>query len=301
MVAVAGKWRRGVVTDGDRIAHLEAALAEKDRTISVMSEALRAANLRLQQEGEASKALADRREAARLKKQRQRALRGVSQDSGADVSRGQSRDNGGTPLPPPLGGSPPPSVPSSPSPISSPPSLFPSLASQAAPPARKAKKAKEGPPPDPRHAPLVKALVETCGYPFRGGRDAKAVTDLLALADQQDVTRGDLAGTEVVRRARIGWAWVGFPTCRSLSELATHWGHYESEQRSQAPPRSDDGIARGRGGMCAACESEGDGASVGEPPVWLGYGCGCMGDWTRDGLHYTKAQEWARRRRDGTT
>jgi len=207
-----------------------------------------------------------------------------------------------SPLPPPLKGSPPPSVPSSPSPISSPPSLFPSLASQATPPARKAKKAKEGPPPDPRHAPLVKALVETCGYPFRGGRDAAAVTALLALADQQEVTRGDLAGSEVVRRARIGWAWVGFPACRSLTELATNWGHYEREQRGQALPRASDGVSRGGEGACAACNHAGDGASVGEPAVWLCYPC--LGEWTREQeedpkLNFTMAQEWARRRRDG--
>jgi len=174
-----------------------------------------------------------------------------------------------------------------------------SLALQAAPKPKKRKGGKAEPAGDPRHAPLVQVLVEECGYPFRDGRDAFAVSRLLALADQQEATQGEAAVPEVVRRARIGWAWVGFPACRSLSELVTNWGHYATEQRKQAPPRADDGIHPPGAEACAGCGTAGDGASVGEPHVWLGYACGCMTDWTHEGLHYTKAQGWAKRRRDG--
>lgn len=120
--------------------------------------------------------------------------------------------------------------------------LFSAVASAPAAPAKKAKEAKKPPQPngDPRHAPLVKALVETCGYPFRDGRDAKAVTALLALADQQEATRGDTAGVEIVRRARIGWAWTGHDSklARSITDLVNNWGHYATEYRAVAtgPP-----------------------------------------------------------------
>jgi hypothetical protein len=110
--------------------------------------------------------------------------------------------------------------------------LFPEAAVASPAPAKKAKKEPTG---DPRHAPLVKALVEACGYPFRSGRDAKAVSELLALADQQPATRGETAGLEVIRRARIGWAWEGFPSCRSLTELAEHWGRYDKPQSGVEP------------------------------------------------------------------
>lgn len=98
-------------------------------------------------------------------------------------------------------------------------------------------KAPREPAGDPRHRPLADALV-AAGYPFHGGRSAKAVSDLLALADQREDSRGEAAHAEIMRRARIGWAWVGFPSCRSIPELAAHWGHYEHEQqaRGQGPP-----------------------------------------------------------------
>jgi hypothetical protein len=98
---------------------------------------------------------------------------------------------------------------------------------------------------DPRHAPLVKALADA-GYPFRDGRDAKAVSDLLRLADQREVTRGELAGVEVLRRARVGWGWVGYPACKSVTELRDNWGHYEREQEALgARPRDvTRGVAR---------------------------------------------------------
>lgn len=118
------------MTHEERIAQLEAALADKDRTIAVMSEAIRSATARLEQEGNAARLLLERREAARLKKARQRAL---SRDSVPAVSPGQSRDNDGTtPSPPsPFPSSFPPSpAPSSPYPLSFPPSSPPLSASQ---------------------------------------------------------------------------------------------------------------------------------------------------------------------------
>ncbi|RYZ47178.1 MAG: hypothetical protein EOO72_00140 [Myxococcaceae bacterium] len=67
-------------------------------------------------------------------------------------------------------------------------------------------------------------------YAFRGGRDAKAVRELLALADQDPSTRGELAPAEVLRRWRIGRAWRGYPACSDLGALATHWNHFAQPQ-----------------------------------------------------------------------
>lgn len=134
----------------------------------------------------------------------------------------------------------------SPYPLSFPPSSpTPDLfgAASAPPPLAKVRKAKKEPTGDPRHAPLVKALTDA-GYPFRGGVDAKAVTGLLALADQQEATREELAGVEILRRARIGWAWVGYPSCRSVTELRDHWGRFDREQQSTGPPSLTRGSVR---------------------------------------------------------
>lgn len=82
--------------------------------------------------------------------------------------------------------------------------------------------------PDPRHAPLVKALVDAFpGYAFDGGRDAKAVSDLLE--------RG--APTEVEARWRRALAHSGFPKVRTLSELRQHWNHFGPDPAA-APARS---------------------------------------------------------------
>lgn len=79
----------------------------------------------------------------------------------------------------------------------------------------RARKAPEKP-TDPRHAPLVQALVAACpGYAFTA-RDAKAVTSLLALGEPDEVTR----------RWRLALATDGFPRVRTLSELSTHWNHF---------------------------------------------------------------------------
>lgn len=103
-----------------------------------------------------------------------------------------------------------------------------------------AKKAKEAKPPDPRHAPLVKALTDA-GWPFDGGKDAACVKALLALADQQEATRGDLAGVEVLRRARIAWdQFPDFYSARTLSGLRSKWGEFIVPRghtgRGPAPP-----------------------------------------------------------------
>jgi hypothetical protein len=97
--------------------------------------------------------------------------------------------------------------------------------------------------PDPRHAPLVRALAdryrELAGVPygFRGGRDARAVSECLALADQNTETAGDAAPEEIVRRWSIGllWRW-GNGECpvQDLGALARHWNACVSEVT--APP-----------------------------------------------------------------
>lgn len=212
--------------------------------------------------------------------------------------------------PPPLEGSPPPSIPSSPSPISSPPSLF-SPTSSAAPqeelvlepkkPPRRVKKPKPEKLVDPRHAPLTKELCEVNGWPHHGGRTAKAVSELLQLADSMPPSMKPPEGApaEVLRRASIARAHDGFPRVRELHELVTHWGHFaEPQRRSTGPP---DGLEAVPPDTCAGCGAQGQGGSVGDPDVWLGYECGCLGAWNRtqleQNLHFTKAAEWAAQRR----
>lgn len=99
--------------------------------------------------------------------------------------------------------------------------------------AAKRTRAKEKPPaavPDPRHAPLVKAL-EAAGWAHHGGRTAGAVKELLALADRTGAP-GEAAHEEVLRRAAIARAHEGFPRVREVHELPKHWGHFE---RAPAP------------------------------------------------------------------
>lgn len=76
--------------------------------------------------------------------------------------------------------------------------------------------------PDPRHAPMVAALTaiyaeETRGsrYAF-GGRDAKAVTQLLALGEP----------AEVLARWRRALQRTGYPLVRKLTELVENWNHF---------------------------------------------------------------------------
>lgn len=125
-------------------------------------------------------------------------------------------------------------------------SLFPeAVASKPEKPRRKAE-----PRGDPRHAPLVDSLVKADAevhgtpYGFRGGRDAKAVSECLSLADQNPATSGDAAQAEILRRWRIGRRWKGFPACNSLQDLATHWNAYARAQdvgstNPRAPVRAE--------------------------------------------------------------
>lgn len=98
------------------------------------------------------------------------------------------------------------------------------------PPAKPAKKAKEAKKPeapgDPRHNPLIASLTAE-GWPFDGSKDAAHVKALLALADQQEATRGELAGLEILRRARIAWAqFPGYHSARTLTDLRLKWGYF---------------------------------------------------------------------------
>lgn len=79
---------------------------------------------------------------------------------------------------------------------------------------------------DPRHAPLVRALTDS-GWPFDGPKDAAQVKALLALADQQETTRGEGAGNEVLRRARIAWdQFPDYHSARTLTQLRSKWGEF---------------------------------------------------------------------------
>jgi hypothetical protein len=83
---------------------------------------------------------------------------------------------------------------------------------------------------DPRHRPLVEALVAHCpGYAF-SGRDAKSVSALLALGDSG----------EVVSRWRRALSRSGYPTVRTLPELVTHWNHFATETAPNEKPKPFD-------------------------------------------------------------
>lgn len=98
-------------------------------------------------------------------------------------------------------------------------------------PEAKPKKPKPEPTGDPRHTPLVEALcAPEFRYAFRGGHDAKAVKDLLRLADSIPWTAGDSAPAEIVRRWRICRAWVGFPSSPHLAAFAANWNAYADPQ-----------------------------------------------------------------------
>lgn len=163
-------------------------------------------------------------------------------------------------------------------------------------------------PTDPRHAPLVKALVEEQGWELGGGRGAKAVTALLAAADEAPATRGEAAPAEVLRRAANALekrrvAPAAFPAVAALWELAQHWAHFATApSRATGPPVSQAHVGGHDDSRreCAGCGANGVTSGVGEPQVFLGYECGCLGAFMTDlqqGLHFTKAQEWARKRR----
>lgn len=110
-----------------------------------------------------------------------------------------------------------------------------------APKAAKAPKMAREATGDPRHHPTVdrctRAFLEANGsaYGFRGV-DARKVTEALALADQDERTRGEAAPAEVERRWRIGLAerWGdGTKPVQSLTALVTRWNECAE---ARAPP-----------------------------------------------------------------
>jgi hypothetical protein len=93
-----------------------------------------------------------------------------------------------------------------------------------------------------------------------------------------------------------------FPTVAELWELVTHWQHFATGPPGKREAREDPnaGIMQSAPDTCAGCGKQGQGGMVGEPEIWLGYECGCLPEFTEAqslGLHFTKAAEWARRRR----
>lgn len=90
--------------------------------------------------------------------------------------------------------------------------------------------------PDPRHAPMVKALTDRfthvtgSKYPFTP-RDAKSVAQLLTLAIDPTI----LAAWDRALRH------TGFPTVRTLAELVTHFAHFVAPAPVRG--RADDATA----------------------------------------------------------
>lgn len=96
---------------------------------------------------------------------------------------------------------------------------------------RRTKRSKTESATDPRHSQLVRAFT-AAGLAFDGGRDAKQVQRLLALASQQVGVEG--AVEEVLGRWRRALAHEGFPRVRTLTELADRWGHFEPTQEERS-------------------------------------------------------------------
>lgn len=176
-------------------------------------------------------------------------------------------------------------------------------------PAKKAKEAKKL--TDPRHAPLTQELCEQLGWPHHGGRTAKAISELIRLADGMTLgTHPEGAPAEVLRRAALARVHVGFPTVRELHELVTHWGHFaEPQRRGAGQPRQDPnrGIVRNDVARCAVCGNETECADFGgglllcygSPIYGAPRGCGSLwreaidsGEWKPE-----QAAEWAAQRR----
>lgn len=91
---------------------------------------------------------------------------------------------------------------------------------------------------DPRHAPLSKALeaefttARGAKYGHQGGKDAKAITRLLALA-------GDLGPSEVCSRWKRGLQASNASRCDTFHDLAERWN------RLTAAPRSPQDVRKG--------------------------------------------------------
>lgn len=141
-----------------------------------------------------------------------------------------------------------------------------SLFGAEAPAPKKAKAPKPEKPTDPRHRPLSDSLAKA-GWAHHGGRTAKAVSELLDLADQRPETAGARAPGEVLRRAGLALAHVGFPRVREIHELPGNWGHFERE--ATVRPDAHGGILRAGDGSCALCGEQGECSSMGEPSVLL--------------------------------
>lgn len=94
--------------------------------------------------------------------------------------------------------------------------------------AGKPQKPKREQPTDPRHRPLVKALCDAAPGYAQGfdGRDAKAVTSLLAKGDE----------AEILRRWKFARGRDDFPRVRSLPELVTHWHHFAADAPAANKP-----------------------------------------------------------------
>jgi hypothetical protein len=98
----------------------------------------------------------------------------------------------------------------------------------ADPPAKKPKAEK---PTDPRHAPLVKAMCEAF-FELAGakldftGQDARAVTELLAKAEPE----------EILRRWRLSVV-AQFYRCAYPHELAKKWNHFAGDGPLSAKPK----------------------------------------------------------------
>jgi hypothetical protein len=157
--------------------------------------------------------------------------------------------------------------------------------------------------PDGEHHALWRALEaeyqRVMGHPYasgNGGQDATAVKWFRETAPPE----------EAVRRwgALLEWSKGGFPSVTGFASLRQHWN---APQVAGAPSRqrAEAQVGRGAEGVreCAACGEEGGGCGWGDPPVWLGYRCGCGGRFQRamqdNGLTFRDAAAWARERRAG--
>jgi hypothetical protein len=111
-------------------------------------------------------------------------------------------------------------------------------------PAARRRRAGEGEEPDPRHRLLQERLEavfeEKCGHLYGfGGRDAKAITDLLRFSG------GDL--DDVVSRWRAALTETSnFHRCRSIHELATKWNHFADARPVGWSQEYLAGVERGR-------------------------------------------------------
>jgi hypothetical protein len=239
------------------IDRLRAELAEERTERRRMAETIRVmAEQRARQEAIEAEQKAVRRERNARHRSKVKAASGTetSHETHTETSRAPSPLlDGAPPLPAPI--SPPPL--SSPHPLSSfaaPADAAPLAAWGQAPlfvppkPAaqpEKPKKPKREPTGDARHGPLISALcAPEFRYTFRGGHDAKAVSELLALADANPATRGEAAPAEIIRRWRICRAWVGFPTSPHLAAFAANWNAYADPQSTsggnpRAPVRAE--------------------------------------------------------------